>query len=834
MSPPRGKTQPAERIWVPDDQTQVSLSSRQIEQKIAAADENDEQDAGEQKQIKLSTETPLDASFNHQEPLTGPQAVLVFLSVVFPNMIIVGGLSTIGYGMENYNRVAEPEMSQMGDMMLCGATFLAAVLIVFDWWYMHFFVKAVTALVPFGIFCLGSMLKGRKYPWGIVVVCLASMPLLLGIVRFNFCKRVQLKQFYAAVSGSALVVGLFVGAVWGWYVFMDDHKWDSETQYDLIDQADKIYQNVYVERALNYTLDCGPDRQVDHYDKNVKADLKIACSQAGNVWFLAYMNPGITIGCDLFISMFCLVNGVVGRIDDFSAVQRHLTRFMLGVAFILSGMYATASMSAVSIRLGSTLMAFFTAGLCLLCIWVYSEIDHEALKEAAHHSHLMKSLIKIWNSEWTKAAFCCMAFFPCVIFITLNLITQKVRIIRGIATDPDDKFTPTGRWLIDHSQDWPWTRIIIKICIMAELFFTLQVGVSKVTYVFLSWLNTSLEDTSFSMVLILVYIIGCTMFLLPPVPGLPVYLFAGILIGAKGLKDDRIGFWFACGIATVLSLFTKLCACTGQYMIGYFLGKSIKVQQLIGVDKVPTRAIEMVLKSRGLNPGKVSVLVGGPDWPTSVTCGIVHVNVPQMLLGTIPVITLLAPCILAGACMGRVKPGEEGVWNMAASCATAAAAVVNMASMAYAVYTIGEVIEHHGEELAAPRPEHEAVAELTRREQASVDMYNETIRWQNLGQFWKGWLCLGCCSMMMSNAIFVGGAEYSFRPFAVSSRISDPYELDGLNGAVMNIILFPVGAGALALFFFGAVLHIVFSKVMGRKAAVALKASGGGPHDDEH
>merc|ERR1719162_496438 len=122
----------------------------------------------------------------------------------------------------------------------------------------------------------------------------------------------------------------------------------------------------------------------------------------------------------------------------------------------------------------------------------------------------------------------------------------------------------------------------------------------------------------------------------------------------------------------------------------------------------------MTLKSRGLNPGKVSILVGGPDWPTSVTCGIVRVNIPQMLIGTIPVVTLLAPCIFAGACMGRVSPGEDSVWNMAANGFTALAAVVNMVSMAYAVYAIGDVIQKNGEELAKPRPEHEAVAELTR------------------------------------------------------------------------------------------------------------------------
>jgi hypothetical protein len=36
--------------------------------------------------------------------------------------------------------------------------------------------------------------------------------------------------------------------------------------------------------------------------------------------------------------------------------------------------------------------------------------------------------------------------------------------------------------------------------------------------------------------------------------------------------------------------------------------------------------------------GKVCILVAGPDFPTSVLCGILKLNIPQMLLGTTPVI----------------------------------------------------------------------------------------------------------------------------------------------------------------------------------------------------
>merc|ERR1719182_653257 len=97
-------------------------------------------------------------------------------------------------------------------------------------------------------------------------------------------------------------------------------------------------------------------------------------------------------------------------------------------------------------------------------------------------------------------------------------------------------------------------------------------------------------------------------------------------------------------------------------MIGYYMGKSVKVQQLIQVDKKFTRAIEQILDTRGLNLPKVSILVGGPDWPTSVLCGILKLNLFQCCLGTLPVIFVSAPCVIAGAFLanpGKVTEDER-------------------------------------------------------------------------------------------------------------------------------------------------------------------------------
>jgi hypothetical protein len=480
-------------------------------------------------------------------------------------------------------------------------------------------------------------------------------------------------------------------------------------------------------------------------------------------------------------------------------------------------------MSATSLHLGATLFAFYVVALSILIVWVFLEMDINKVYAVATHSSMMKQVVVMARSDWMKAIAVAGLGGPIFTLLAIDYLTNAVRKCRGSSKAcVDDRFTPLGQSFIHRVESWPWSSILIKVNILAELFFTLQVGVAKITYIFLSWLNSILEDAGFLTVCILVYLIGGSMFLLPPVPGLPVYVFAGILLGGKGSQEENIGFGVGIAIAVVLGLFTKLCACVGQYMLGFYLGKSIKVQQLIGVDKVPTRAIEQILKSRGLNAGKVALLVGGPDWPTSVTCGIVRVNIPQMLLGTLPVLVLLAPCCAAGAFMGRVKPGEESLDNMLANAFTASAATVNMVSMAYAVYTISITVQHHGDELARPRPEHEAVAELTRREQAAVEAYEKTVDWNTLSLFWRSVLLSSAVGMVMANGAMVALAAACFEPFSVSSDIDASLDEGGLGGNPLKIVIWPYGVLALALFFFALVLHIVFVMFMKRRAAARL------------
>jgi hypothetical protein len=757
------------------------------------------------------------------KPIEPADVFAIFVGAVIPNIVLLIVCSTLGYGSKFYNFIAPTAMSLTGDGLLCGSVLVLGLLYILSWEKMSPPLKLITGIINAGLFFCGSLFKGRRYCWAPMLIIIFPMPLFFGAMRILRCSEVKRRHFYLSISGATSLSAFLVALAWVMYIF-NGNEYTGVTKARIIGDFSPVYEHVYPQRALNYTEDCGPNRDISYLDTTGRADLDLACSEAANVWFFSYMCPMVAIGCDLVVCVFCLVTGALGNHKDVSKINRNLMKFFICIAFCLAGLYATSAMAATSIRVGNTILAFCFTGMSFLLLCIYVEVDVASIAEQAKQSPIAKQLQQVWQSDWTKAFAVAVACIPMMMFFLANLLKQKVQIMRGTANDPSKTFTPAGERISGVVRAWSWTPILVRLCFLCELFFTFQVGVTKITYVFLSWMNAQLQTTSLGLVLVLMFIIGNLMFLLPPVPGLPVYVFGGILIGEKGYLDPNIGIWGGCVIATALCLATKMTACTGQYMIGYFLGKSVKVQQLIGVDKVGTRAIEQILKTKGLNPEKVSILVGGPDWPTSVTCGIIGVNIPQMLLGTIPVLALLAPCVLAGAFLGRVTPGESDWWSTGSQFFTALAALINAGAGAYAVYAVSETVKKHGEELAKPRPEHAAVAELTEKERHAVEKYNEVCKWTNLETVLKFMLSSATVALYFSNFFFVVLKEYTFRPFAVSSDIEAPYEEDGLNGDVFSIVLLPVGLMCLILFFFGVFLHLFTSNRLSAKAKAALRA----------
>merc|ERR1712216_42420 len=134
------------------------------------------------------------------------------------------------------------------------------------------------------------------------------------------------------------------------------------------------------------------------------------------------------------------------------------------------------------------------------------------------------------------------------------------------------------------------------------------------TNLLFSWLNELLSTWPFSMVMLLVYVVGIGMFMLPPVPGVPVYFADGIIVVQAA--QSFMGYVGACVFMCVVGLSIKLIAVAlQQKAIGEQMGHSVAIRQAVGVNSVTIKAIRLILAQPGLTVDKVCVLVGGPDWP---------------------------------------------------------------------------------------------------------------------------------------------------------------------------------------------------------------------------
>jgi len=737
------------------------------------------------------------------DPMSRLSCSLILLSTVIPNSIIVLCFSAIGFGIEIYNYAASTS-NVMGNGAVMLAVLFSCILYVLDFSMMAWGARAVLALIQAVLVIGASVLKSRSYAWTPVVSCLLAIPFLLGYIRYTICRNTRRNKFYMAtsiatsLSAAALFALLFVWAV------STDRLWNTSTKEWLALSVRNVYQHIYPAHGLDYMAHCHPsvDLASLNFGKSEREAITSACSAAATVWWMIYVCPLVLSVSNLVVAVFCLAQFWL----DMKNVLRVIQTVIVGLACLCMCLYFANLVMASSLHISSFLMALYGAAMCSLIVWAHLEIGLDRLQDYAKESFVAGLLVKAGNSHIGRAlAVMSLGIFIPVFFL-LSMLNQCTRRIRGTSTSKG-RYTDRGQKIADVLATWNWCAILTRVCMLAELFFVCNVGFTKVTYIFLSWLNGVIGHWNLWAINAFITAAGFIMFLLPPVPGASVYLFAGLVIGQVG--EASIGVPMAILVGTITCTITKILGCTGQYMIGFCLGKSVKVQQMIAVDSVGTRAIEQLLKTRGLNIGKVAVLVGGPDWPVSVACGILKVNIPQMLLGTLPIFVCALPITAAGAFMTKSSSTDRGnLYAFLVPIAMAFSLLVNGAFSLTAIQRILRVIERDHEELAKPREEHRAVEELTRQEEAWQECYSRISAWEALSNLRRFVIVTAAILHIICPGIFVLLASSCFRRFSLgSSRIEDPFEQQGLEGNPLNIVL-PTGWCALGLFGVACMLHL--------------------------
>jgi len=314
------------------------------------------------------------------------------------------------------------------------------------------------------------------------------------------------------------------------------------------------------------------------------------------------------------------------------------------------------------------------------------------------------------------------------------------------------------------------------------------------------------------------------MFLLPPIPGVPIYMALGIVIPPVG-QEQLGGLTAAYFYCVAVSLVLKLSASAMQQkLIGEGLSRFVSIRKLAQVNSSTIRAVRVVLSDRGYSIAKVAILVGGPDWPTSVFAGIVKLDLLPIMIGTLPIIALIMPTVFTGTLFYMrnledesglpVFPSADTLYIIMFGITTA----VQLGSGIVALIYIEKVMETRKEEIDR-FPIDEEVKELEENDIAYNKAYAEVTQWIRIPKWVKFVLVFSLLSMIASCYIVALFLSSSFAQFEMNDTIGD-----ALDGNWLNFIL-PLGWVALLLFAVSLFFLTIYLQWAGKSAKKFLQES---------
>jgi len=140
----------------------------------------------------------------------------------------------------------------------------------------------------------------------------------------------------------------------------------------------------------------------------------------------------------------------------------------------------------------------------------------------------------------------------------------------------------------------------------------------------------------------------------------------------------------------------------------------------------------------------MAILVGGPDWPTSVLTGILRLNPVEMLIGTMPVLALILPCVMAGAFQLRVGGDDDtGIWGTISAMTLLFAAGTQSVALMAAVFYTDAAVNEFGDQLRDPALDDQEVLAATKKSEVRVAKLKAITHWSNIPLYLK-------CLMLLS------------------------------------------------------------------------------------
>ena len=470
------------------------------------------------------------------------------------------------------------------------------------------------------------------------------------------------------------------------------------------------------------------------------------------------------------------------------------------IIFVLIAIWVAASLAGAGHGIGNALIAstacavagifttgIITRGMSGTISWLKTNPYFISTMDKYIHP-----FINVWRGIITLSSW----LFFTIIYIPTEYIRYKIRLFMKYDNIGPGPFTNEATNNIVAMSKWNWTEVCKYAFMVGVANIIIVVIVAKFTVLCMAYVVAASGSLSIWKATGIISITGMTLFLLPPVPGAPIYLAAGVLLPPIAKQHNWSIFGGICYTSTVC-LVIKLAACTiQQKIIGNYMSDNLWVKQTVDINSDFIRTAKLILTEPGLSIAKISILVGGPDWPTSVLCGILKLSLAPILIGTLPVWILIWPTVLGGAFLVI----EESYSQILSTIFIGLAAFVQSGSLVVAMYKLSQETESRKCELAM-EPYDEVVLEATKLSNLRSNKLIDKLDWYLLPLKWRIVLIISIITMSISCYLTTLYPSECFKSFAINDKVSKK-----LDGKWTNIIR-PLGFVSLVLFNLSSLLY---------------------------
>jgi len=745
---------------------------------------------------------------------------LISLMMCFiPFMIYGAAFTQIGYGIQLLTLLKENSL--LSNYAIGAGMLILITLYLFDFSYWKDCWKILkNVLLVFTLLAVnvGIWTMASSRPQLPLFVFYLVVPAYFAICKQVFLKHLHESHFLAAVSKTYFTAGIVSITVWVIWQSQYAESW-TEARLKL---NGRLFCTPYIKYEMNTKQylycsnpaplckissdyqDCiGAPKSPPYYDTSTfgtnfneskcitwsPLDKKDTACQLGSV--ILYFSMLGTAFVAWFFGCICLTLSYV-----LAGVTKNSNRLMKIFGFLLvicfTGFYLASALNMANTGLSDILMTFSIFGCFAACGFLAASLGWRSLEQDLKHNKGLSAMGKYDSLKGWLVLFFGWAYLIFFVLSSLNQCFRKCMPCaydftidgKGMEAEKEKKLKTTLIFynLNQRIKQWNHTSVLVWVQIWAILYFLGNIFIGKVVYVVLSMLSDWMQNNlPFIWVCVCFYFVGLFMFLNPAIPGVPVYLVGGVVITRVG--ESTIGFGMSAVLVCAICFTLKLNAVVVQQKIfGEMMAeKKVWIRALIGINSPTTRAIKKILMVPGMNLPKIVILCGGPDWPTSVTTGILKCNVFQMLLGTLPIIFLIIPTVMTGAFKNKEQDGP--IYATLSGIFMASTSVVQGGAMLLAGYYIQQSRTKHFEELSRPDESFDKeVDDLDKLSAAKAIVYKKVTKWEILPGCMKANLLIGTFLSVLYTYFFAMGTTISpnlktFKAFELSDSVAT--KLDG-------------------------------------------------------